>query len=142
MWKKVLVSLLFFFCACATQTIINVDSSAGNDTLCSPCQSLGRTLELINNNDDQDVIVVLSNGVYLLQDELLIQEENVMNITIMASSIHGAVIRCNSDGNGIIISRNVNATFVGIVLESCGPNSTGIFLNGSETLHLYDCIFR
>lgn len=146
--KYLLVSFLFAVALlCEGQTFVYVDSDAGNDTLCCanasfPCMSLSGALGLINaSGESSSVVVILSNGVHLLRDELQIQE-GVTDVTIEATSTHGAVVRCENERCGISVAGSVNVTITGIVLEHFGPYSVGFSLNGSENLRVYECIFR
>ena len=152
MWKQFFV-LLTALILCDCQVVIQVDSRTGNDALCSvntstPCKSLGnsfgRILNLVNqDNDTAHGTLLLSDGVHLITERLEMQEPTMgLSVRLEAASTHGAVIRCESDGSGITTARDVNITIVGVVIENCGPRSTGIVVNGSKTLLLQDCVFR
>ena len=152
MLKGPLLSLLLTVVVfCEAKRTINVDSDRGNDTLCVldmsldlPCQSLRVAVDIAQlRNNSKDLVLLLSNGVHLLLEELEIQGPmDLVSVSIQAISTHGAVIRCAEDSGGIVVERNVNFTLVGVVLEHCGPNSTAISVNAIDTLSLRQCIFR
>lgn len=153
MWKHLFVSvLLTFIILCDCEVVVYVDSRIGNDEVCrvntsTPCKSLGsslgRVLDLLSqDNHTTHGVLLLSNGVYLLTEEFRMQESTMVSVRIEAVSTHGAVVRCERDGSGIAAFGSVNITIVGVVIENCGPRSTGLALNGSESLLLQDCIFR
>ena len=152
MWKTHFASLLLLaLCTFCGATIINVDPERGNDSQCLsnasldvPCQSLGMALNTTQlQNNSEDLTVLLSDGVHLLVEEIKVPgPPDFASVRIQAESTGGSIIRCGADGVGISIEENVNLAMVGVVLENCGPKSTGVSLNGSKTLTLHQCVFR
>ena len=120
-----------------------------------PCRSLPYALlgedegiqypDYCNYSSGPDSLyVLLEDGVHWTTEEL--QVTNVSNLVIEAVNSGNAHIRCGSfpglvyDNLAFIGSRNV--TLSGVVVEQCGPFSSGVYVYISDGVTIQDCVFR
>ena len=124
----------------------------------SPCRSLPYAL-LAEDEDIQypdycnyssgpdNLCVRLEDGVHRITGEL--QVTNASNLVVEAVNSGGAHIRCGSfpglepniyDDLVFFCSRNV--TLSGVVVEQCGPVSSGLYVYVSDGVTIQDCVFR
>ncbi len=125
-----------------------------------PCRSLSYALlgqdegiqypDYCNYSSGPDNLCArLEDGVHRITGEL--QVTNVSNLVIEAVNSGKAHIRCGSfsgldlnayvyDNLAFIGSRNV--TLSGVVVEQCGPVSSGVYMEGSDDVTIQDCGFR
>ncbi len=120
-----------------------------------PCRSLPYALlgedegsqypDYCNYSSGPDNLCVrLEDGVHRITGEL--QVTNVSNLVMEAVSSGRAIIRCGSfpdlvyDSLAFIGSRNV--TLSGVVVEQCGPVSSGVHVEDSDGVTIRDCAFR
>ena len=123
-----------------------------------PCRSLPYALlgedegsqypDYCNYSSGPDNLCVrLEDGVHRITGEL--QVTNVSNLVIEAVNSGEAHILCGSfpglepnvyDDLVFFCSRNV--TLSGVVLEQCGPFSSGLYVYISDGVTIQDCVFR
>ena len=122
-----------------------------------PCRSLPYALlgedegmqypDYCNYSSGPDNLCVrLENGVHRTTGEL--QVTNVSNLVIEAVNSGKAHIRCGSfpgepnvyDHLAFFCSHNV--TLSGVVVEQCGPVSSGLYVYVSDGVTIQDCVFR
>ena len=125
----------------------------------SPCRSLPYALlaqdiegqqypDFCNYSSGPDNLCVrLEDGVHRISGEL--QVTNVSNLIVEAVNSGEAHIRCGSfpsvepnvyDDLAFYCSRNV--TLSGVVVEQCGPVSSGVFVYASDGVTVEDTVFR
>ena len=94
-----------------------------------------------------NLCVRLEDGVHRITGEL--QVTNASNLVVEAVNAGGAHIRCGSflglepnvtDKLVFFCSRNV--TLSGVVVEQCGPVSSGLYVYVSDDVTIQDCVFR
>ena len=119
-----------------------------------PCRSLPYALlgedegiqypDYCNYSSGPDNLCVrLEDGVHRITGEL--QVTNVSNLVIEAVNAGKANILCGLEPNmydnlAFIGSRNV--TLSGVVVEQCGPVSSGLYVYDSDGVTIQDCVFR
>ena len=137
-----------------TRTCLNSSEPRAN-----PC----RTLNFALLEDDSDGTIVpddcepsvtpdnlcirLEDGIHRLTGEA--QATRVTNLTIEAVNPHEAVIRCREFPNNtpkqwdnLVFFCSSNIILEGVVLEECGPVTTGIYTSRSDGILMLNSIFR
>ena len=131
------------------------------DPRANPCRTINYALREDNStngivflgaNCTQDVTpdnlcVRLEDGVHHLTGEA--QATSVNNLTIEAVNTQQAIIRCRTFPNGapeqwdnLVFVCSANVTLEGVIIEECGPVSSGIFSHLSDGVVIVNTIFR
>lgn len=146
-----------------------VDSTNGNDSLCTPysndslsssnvsCRTIQYALHAGAYNENclqsgplKDVMVHLSDGIHTIQSEVCIFFS--INISIVTEHAGAASVHCTTFSNSdmtsnrtydnIYVHSSNGVTFRGLNFEHCGVLSSNVFITHSSNILFDNCVFR
>ena len=146
-----------------------VDSTNGNDSLCTPysndtspsskvsCRTIQYALhgdanytECTQSAPLHNVTVHLADGTHSIAKEVCIMFST--NVSLVADHIGQASVHCatfpnndtayNRTYENLYVFGSTGVTFRGLNFEHCGVSESNVFINGSSGILFDNCVFR
>ncbi|KAL5515916.1 hypothetical protein EMCRGX_G001161 [Ephydatia muelleri] len=148
-----------------------VDSTNGNDSLCTPysndwlpssnvsCRTIQYALhgdagyeDCMQSSPLQDVTVHLADGIHSIHKELCIFSS--INVSLVAEHTGEASVHCANFSNygydptnnrtydNLYVNSSNGVTFRGLNFEHCGASSSNVFITHSSNILFDNCVFR